>query len=106
VLRQYVRAWDCAVDSRPSAQWRISHHGHLVLLAPGKHVTRNSAVGEVVKGLVGRAAIAMRDMEKGFHVTDIEVGDSPCANLPAVASFSNAVTTVEKSVIPLGQCNR
>src|SRR6266446_1294648 len=31
--------------------------------------------------LVGRAAIAMRDMEKSFHVTDLEIRDSPCANL-------------------------
>src|SRR5262249_39374294 len=64
-----------------TAQWRISHHRHAVLLAPWQHVALYAAVAETVRELVGRAAIAFRNTEQAFHIPDLEIGHAPCADL-------------------------
>ena len=65
-----------------AAERRIGHHRHAVLLAPWQQVMLNAAVAEVVKDLIGRAAIAVWNTEEVFHVADREVGHAPGANLP------------------------
>ena len=84
-----------------AAERRIGHHRHAVLLAPWQQVTFNAAVADIVRDLISRAAIALWNTKELFHVTDIEVGHAPSANLPAERNFSNAVTTAERSVTPL-----
>ena len=42
-----------------AAERRIGHHRHATVLAPWQQVIFNSAVAEVVKDLIGRAAIAV-----------------------------------------------
>ena len=37
---------------------------------------------DVVRDLIGRAAIAVWNTEEVFHVADLEVGHAPGANLP------------------------
>src|SRR3954453_17218108 len=61
---------------------RIGHHRDAVPLAPGQQVALDSTATEVVKYLIGRAAIAARNAEQGFHVADLEVGHAPGADLP------------------------
>ena len=63
-----------------AAERRISHHRHVPLLAPWQKVTFNAALAEVVKHLIGRAAIAMWNANRFFHVVDIKVGYAPGAN--------------------------
>src|SRR5215469_1317695 len=41
----------------------------------------DAAIAEVIKHLIGRAAIAVWNTEKVFHVIDLEVGHAPGANL-------------------------
>src|SRR6516225_6207593 len=47
---------------------RIGHHWHAALLAPWQQVTFNPAVAEVAGDLVSRAAIALWNTEKVFHI--------------------------------------
>src|SRR6516165_7019575 len=61
---------------------RIGHHRHAMLLAPWQQVIFNAAVADVVIDLIGRAAIAVWNMEELFHVPDTEVGHAPGSNLP------------------------
>ena len=56
-----------------AAEWRIRHHRHIVLLAPWQEVTLDAAVVETVRDLIGRAAMAVWDMEEIFHLPDVEV---------------------------------
>jgi hypothetical protein len=53
-----------------------------MLLAPWQQVIFNAAVADVVRDLIGRAAIAVWNMEELFHVADTEVGHAPGSNLP------------------------
>src|SRR5215471_13419678 len=64
-----------------TAKRRIGHYGHAVPLAPWQQILLNAAVRKVVEDLVGRTAIAVRHPEELFHVTDVEIGDAPGANL-------------------------
>src|SRR5690349_2042085 len=64
-----------------AAERRISHHRHLVLLAPWQQVTFNSARADVVLDLVSRTAIATRNAKELLHVPDTEVGDPPGVDL-------------------------
>src|SRR6516225_12017268 len=65
-----------------AAERRIGHHRHAMLLAPWQQVIFNAAVADVVRDLIGRAAIAVWNMEELFHVPDTEVGHAPGSNLP------------------------
>ena len=90
-----------------TAERRIGHQRHAALLAPRQQITFNAAVADIVKDLIGRAAIAMGNMEKLFHVADFEVGDAPGANLSRCdLDFQTPSQRSENSVIPLGQCNK
>src|SRR5712672_2399125 len=64
-----------------SAERRISHHRHAVLLAPWQQVALYAAVAEAVRELISRAAIALFNTEQIFHVADLEIGHAPGANL-------------------------
>src|SRR5215475_13059630 len=65
-----------------AAERRIGHHRHAVLLTPWKQVMFNAAVVEVVKDLIGRAAIALWDTEQIFHLAHGEVRHAPGTYLP------------------------
>src|SRR6516164_8033349 len=58
-----------------------------MLLAPRQQVIFNAAVADVVINLIGRAAIAVWNMEELFHVADTEVGHAPGSNLPRRAEI-------------------
>src|SRR5712691_7516652 len=47
----------------------------------------DAAITEVVEDLIGRTPIAMCNTEEIFHVTDLEVGHAPGANLPRRAQI-------------------
>src|SRR6516164_4688837 len=70
-----------------AAERRIGHHRHAMLLAPWQQVIFNAAVADVVINLIGRAAIAVWNMEELFHVADTEVGHAPGSNLPRRAEI-------------------
>src|SRR5262249_8181046 len=65
-----------------AAEWRIGHHRHAMLLAPWQQVIFNAAVADVVRDLIGRAEIAVWNMEELFHAPAAEVGHTPGSNLP------------------------
>src|SRR5262245_41349262 len=48
----------------------------------GQAASFNVAVTEVVKDLIGRTAIAVRDTEEAIHFLNFEIGYAPSANLP------------------------
>src|SRR6516162_1993398 len=89
-----------------AAEWRIGHHRHAVLLAPRQQVMFNAAVADVVRDLISRAAIALRNMEQALQVADLEVGHPQARIFPAERRFSKTVTTPERSVTPFGQCSK
>src|SRR6266566_7032906 len=60
-----------------TAEWRIGHHRHAVLLAPWQQVMFNTAVADVVRDLISGAAIALWNMEEAFQVADLEVRHAP-----------------------------
>ena len=64
-----------------AAERGIGHHRHTTLLAPWQQIMLNGAAADVVKDLIGRAAIAVWNMEEVFHVADLEVGHTPGPNL-------------------------
>src|ERR1019366_6610083 len=64
-----------------AAERSIGHHRHAALLAPWQQIILNAATADVVKHLIGRAAVAVWNMEEIFHVADREVGYTPGANL-------------------------
>src|SRR5262249_5216882 len=68
-----------------TAERRVGHHRHAVLLAPWKQILFNAAVLEVVKDLITRASIALWNMEQIFHLAEREVGHPPSTNLPSRA---------------------
>src|SRR5262245_12427953 len=70
-----------------AAERRISHHRHAVPLAPREQVTLNAPVSDTVRELISRAAIALWNTEEIFHVSDLEIGDAPRANLSRRAQF-------------------
>jgi hypothetical protein len=45
----------------------------------------DTAVAEVVKDPIGRAAIPVRNTEEVLHVTDLEIGYAPATKLPSRA---------------------
>jgi hypothetical protein len=47
-----------------ATEWRICHHGQIVLRAPSQKVTLNTSVVEAVRNLIGRTAIAVGDTEE------------------------------------------
>src|SRR5262249_52866961 len=53
-----------------------------MLLAPRQYVAFNGTVADVVRDLIGRAEIAVWNMDELFHIPDIEVGHPPGSNLP------------------------
>ena len=63
-LRQYVRASDHAAGQHRPSERRIGHQRHVVLLAPWQQVMFDAAVAEVIRDLIGRAAIAMWNMKQ------------------------------------------
>src|SRR5262245_10576855 len=65
-----------------AAERGVRHHRHVVLLAPWQHVTLDVTIVETVRDLVGRAALSVRYTEQIFHLTYIEIGYAPGANLP------------------------
>ena len=54
-----------------AAKRRIGHHQHTVTFAPWQQVAFNAAVAEVIKDLIGRAAIALWSMKQIFHSTHV-----------------------------------
>src|SRR6266851_3505221 len=68
--------------SARAAERGIGHHRYAVPLAPWQQVMLDAAITEVVEDLIGRTPIAMRNTEKIFHVTELEVGHAPGADLP------------------------
>src|SRR5262245_61066060 len=83
-LRQRGVAYQIAVTA---AERGIRHHRHIVRLAPCQKVALNAAVIETVRNLISCAAIAARYTEEVFHLTSVEVGHSPSADLPARAEL-------------------
>src|SRR5665811_1588845 len=75
------RATVCCADTRKrgvthqavAAERSIGHHRHTALLAPWYQIILNPAGADVVKDLIGRAAVAVWNMEEVFHVADVEV---------------------------------
>src|ERR1019366_3539032 len=65
-----------------TAEGSIGHHRHAALLAPWQQIILNAAAADVVTNLIGRAAVAVWNMEEVFHVADFKVGHTPGANLP------------------------
>src|ERR1035441_7591958 len=65
-----------------AAERSIGHHRHAALLAPWQQIILNSAAVDVVKDLIGRAAVGVWNTEEVFHVSNFEVGYAPGANLP------------------------
>ena len=63
-----------------AAEWRIGHHRHGMPLAPGQQATLNATIPDVVRDLIGRAAIAARNTEQLFQITDAKVGHAPGFN--------------------------
>src|SRR5215472_8591480 len=53
-----------------------------MLLAPWQQLIFNGTVADVVRDLIGRAEIAVWNMEELLHVPDAEVGHTPGPNLP------------------------
>src|SRR5215472_8043633 len=53
-----------------------------MLLAPWQQLIFNGTVADVVRDLIGRAEVAVWNMEELFHVPDAEVGHTPGSNLP------------------------
>src|SRR5450759_5783254 len=51
----------------------IGHHRYAALLAPWQQITLNAAASDVVKDLIGRAAVTVWNMEEVFHVTNLEI---------------------------------
>jgi hypothetical protein len=45
-----------------SPKWGVRHYGYCVLRTPWQQVMFNGAVSETVGNLIGRAAIAMRNI--------------------------------------------
>src|SRR5437016_14034318 len=60
----------------------------------------NAAVSDVVKDLIGCAAIALWNMEQTFHLADCEVGHAPGANLPRSAQTFEARYNPGKFGVP------
>ena len=56
-----------------TAERRIRHHRHVVLLAPWQKVTLNVAVVETIRDLIGRAAMTVWDAEQILHLANVEV---------------------------------
>src|SRR5262245_6047858 len=77
-----LREWKAAGRCSGAAQGRIGHHRHAMPLTPRQQATFNAAVVEAVRDLIGRAAIALWNLEQFFHVADFEVGYAPGADLP------------------------
>src|SRR6516225_4588834 len=69
------------------AERRIGHHRHAVPLAPGQQALFNAPIAEIVRDLISRAAIAVRNTKQVFHVADFEVGDAPGPNLSCRAQI-------------------
>src|SRR5689334_16870434 len=69
------------VAQQVAAERRIGHHHHAALLAPWQQVVLNPAAADIIKNLISRAAIAMRNTKEVFHIFDTEVGYAPGANL-------------------------
>src|SRR6516164_1448139 len=63
-----------------TAERRIGHHRHAVLLAPWQEVAFNAAVAEIVIDLIGRAAIALWNLDQSFHLGDCKVRYPPGTN--------------------------
>src|ERR1700730_8046770 len=67
------RELECALPFRTEA----ASHRRAALLAPWQQIVLNAAAADVVKDLIGRAAVAVWNMEEAFHVADVEVGHAP-----------------------------
>ena len=65
-----------------SAERRVRHDRYVVLLAPREQIALNATVVETVSDLVGGAAMAVWNAEEIFHLTNVEIGHPPSANLP------------------------
>jgi hypothetical protein len=52
-----------------------------VFFAPWQQVLLNASIADVVKDLIGRAAIAVWSAKESLHITDVEVGHAPSTNL-------------------------
>src|SRR6516165_2327181 len=63
----------------------MGHHRHAVPLAPWQQVRLDVAIAEIIKDLIGRAAIAVWNTQEGLHVADLGVGHAPGVNLPGRA---------------------
>src|SRR5256886_12190127 len=53
-----------------AAQRRIGHHRPAMSVTPWQQATFNAPVAETVRDLIGRAAIALSNLETVFHVAD------------------------------------
>src|SRR6516165_1856554 len=76
------QCWTAQYADTATTERRIGHHRHAMLLAPWQQVIFDAAVADVVRDLIGRAEIAVWNMEELFHVPDAEVGHTPGSNLP------------------------
>src|SRR6516164_4978483 len=64
-----------------AAKRRIGHYRYTVPFAPWQQIVLDAAVAQVVKDLIGRAAISKWNMEQIFHLGDCEVRHAPGTNL-------------------------
>src|SRR3979409_1832577 len=85
-----------------AAERRIGHHRHAVPLAPWQQVMLDPAVAEVVKDLISRAAIAVWNAEEIFHITGLEVGHAPGANLARRAQAFERCTNAGEAGVSTG----
>src|SRR5580765_5173704 len=64
-----------------AAERRIGHDRYAAPRAPRHEIALDAAGGDVVENLIGRAAIAARNTEEFFHITDVEIRHAPGAYL-------------------------
>src|SRR5262245_14129407 len=60
-----------------ASEWSIGHHRHTMPLTPRQQIMLNVPAANVVENLICRAAIAVWNTEKIFHVADFEIGYAP-----------------------------
>src|SRR6516165_4874215 len=74
-------------DERPIAEhvtlaeWRIGHHGDLVVPAPGHEIPLGAAATKIVEHLVGRDRAGTWQASPFPHVRPVEVTDTVVADL-------------------------
>src|SRR5690242_16265193 len=65
-----------------AAERRICYYRHVALPAPRQEVMLDVTVVEAVGDLIGGATMAVRNTEQVVHLSHVEVGYTPCPDLP------------------------